>query len=351
MDAIEISGRFVGDDYPPFLIAEVSANHNGSMQMAIDTIAKAAEMGADAVKIQSYTPDTITINSDLPDFKIKSGIWKGKTLYQLYEEAHTPFEWHQDLFDFANKNNIILFSTPFDESATDLLASFNSPAYKIASFEAIDIPLIRYVMTKNRPMFISTGLTNLAEIEQICNVMNDVPELPWVLLHCTSGYPTPVVEANVSTMVDMRQRFGVRVGLSDHTIGSEVAIAATVLGAAVIEKHFIIDRAMGGPDASFSMEPQEWKILCEQCRTAWEAIGKVTYERQASEQQNLKFRRSIYVVNPIKKGDLFTKENIRSIRPGYGLEPIHMPDVLGAVALQDLPFGTALKWEHVQKQS
>jgi N-acetylneuraminate synthase len=307
-----------------------------------------AATGTDAIKIQSYTPDTITIDHDGPGFRIEGGLWDGRTLYDLYGEAQTPFEWHEPLFRRARELGVTLFSTPFDESAVDLLEELGAPAYKIASFEAIDLPLIAYVAAKRKPMIISTGMANLDEIGEAVRTARENGCDQLALLHCVSSYPAPDEQSNVRTVPDLAERFDVVSGLSDHTFGSVVAVASIALGGCVVEKHFTLRRADGGPDAVFSLEPDEFRALVEDCKRAWRALGKATYDLQGAERGNIVFRRSIYVVRDVAAGNELTKENVRSIRPGYGLPPKHLPEVLGRRAARDLKRGEPLKFEDVR---
>ena len=343
--SIEIAGRRIGPDFEPYVICELSGNHNRSLERAIRLLEAAAATGADAVKIQSYTPDTITIDHDSPDFRIEGGLWDGRTLYDLYGEAQTPFEWHEALFARARELGVTLFSTPFDESAVDLLEGLGAPAYKIASFEAIDLPLIAYVAAKRKPMIISTGMANLDEIGEAVRTARENGCDQIVLLHCVSSYPAPDGQSNVRTVPDLAERFGVVSGLSDHTFGSAVAVASIALGGCVVEKHFTLARADGGPDAAFSLEPGEFKTLVEDCKRAWTALGKPTYDLQGCERGSIVFRRSIYVVRDIDAGEELTRENVRSIRPGHGLPPKHLPEVLGHKASRDLKRGDPLDWD------
>ena len=344
---VTIAGRPIGPDHEPFIVCELSGNHNGRLDRALELLEAAAATGADAIKIQSYTPDTITIDHDGPGFRIEGGLWDGRTLYDLYGEAQTPFEWHEPLFARARELGVILFSTPFDESAVDLLESLGAPAYKIASFEAIDLPLIAYVAAKRKPMIISTGMANLDEIGAAVRTARESGCDELVLLHCVSSYPAPDEQSNVRTVPDLAQRFGVVSGLSDHTFGSAVAVASIALGACMVEKHFTLRRSDGGPDAAFSLEPAEFTTLVEDCKRAWRALGTATYDLQGCERGNLAFRRSIYVVRDIAAGDELTKENVRSIRPGYGLPPKELPNILGRRAARDLKRGDPLRQEDV----
>lgn len=326
------------------MICELSGNHNGRLERAIELLEAAAATGADAIKIQSYTADTITIDHDGPGFRIEGGLWDGRTLYDLYGEAQTPFEWHAPLFRRARELGVTLFSTPFDESAVDLLEDLRAPAYKIASFEAIDLPLIAYVASKRKPMIISTGMANLEEIGDAVRTARENGCEEIVLLHCVSSYPAPDEQSNVRTVPDLAERFGVVSGLSDHTFGSAVAVASIALGGCVVEKHFTLRRADGGPDSAFSLEPDEFRTLVEDCKRAWRSLGKATYDLQGSEQGSVTYRRSLYVVRDIASGEQLTRENVRSIRPGHGLPPKHLPEVLGRQAARDLKRGEPLDW-------
>lgn len=345
MTTIDIAGRPIGPGHPPFVIAELSANHNGDLDQALRIIDAAVASGADAVKIQTYRPDTITLKSDLPEFQITEGQWAGRTLYDLYEWAHTPWEWHEALFAHAAKRGITLFSSPFDPTAVDLLESLGAPAFKIASFEAIDLPLIRYVAAKGKPIIISTGMADLEEITEAVEAARDGGCQELALLHCVSGYPAPAADYNLATIVDMAAHFGVPVGLSDHTLDNTTAIASVALGSCIIEKHMTLDRAGGGPDDSFSLEPAEFAALCRDARTAWEAVGSINYGRKSSEIGNVKFRRSLYTTQEIAQGDTITAEKVCSIRPGYGLPPRDYDAVLGRRARVPIAGGTALSWE------
>tara|TARA_A100001388_G_scaffold276104_1_gene262984 strand:- start:5975 stop:7027 length:1053 start_codon:yes stop_codon:yes gene_type:complete len=333
---ITINDRKIGLEHYPYIIAEMSANHNGSIENAFKIIEQAKNAGADAIKIQTYTADTLTIDSDLPDFRIDDGLWKGKTLHELYNWAHTPWEWHQDLFSYAKKLGITIFSSPFDNTAVDLLEELKTPAYKIASFEAVDIALIRYVASTGKPMIISTGMANDLEIEEAVNAANEGGCKEIALLHCVSGYPAPASEYNLRTIPDMLKRFNQVTGISDHTLDNTTAISSISLGASIIEKHFTLDRSRGGPDDSFSLEESDLRELCTNSRTAWDSLGKINYLRTSSEESNLKFRRSLYFVKDIKSGEKISNENVRSIRPGYGLSPSKLESILGKVVIEDV---------------
>ncbi|AMG29675.1 pseudaminic acid synthase [Grimontia hollisae] len=342
---ITINGRKIGPEHKPYIIAEMSANHNGSIERAFQTIEMAKRAGADAIKMQSYTADTITLNCDSEAFQIKGGLWDGRTLYDLYQEAHTPFEWHKPLFEKAREVGITLFSTPFDFTAVDLLEDLNVPAYKIASFEAVDLPLIRYVAQTGKPMIISTGMANNEEIAEAVVTARDNGCQQLVLLHCISAYPAPASQSHLRTIPDLAKRFGVISGLSDHTLGTTVSVAAIALGASVIEKHVTLSRNEPGPDATFSLEPDELTTLCKETETAWQALGQAGYQLKDAEKGNVQFRRSLYVVQNIKKGETLTAQNVRSIRPGLGLAPKHFDAVMGKIARHDIPRGTALSWD------
>ncbi len=324
-----IDDRPIGPNHPPYVIAELSANHNGSIDAALRIIDVAADVGADAVKLQTYRADTITLDADGPDFVITGGLWHGKRLYDLYEWAHTPWEWHKTLFDHAAKRGITIFSSPFDRTATDMLEELGAPAYKIASFEAIDLPLIRYVASKGKPMIISTGMADLAEIAEAVEAARAGGGREIALLHCVSGYPAPASDYNLATLGDITQQFGLPVGLSDHTIDNTTAIASVALGACIIEKHLTLDRTGGGPDDSFSLEPSEFATLCKSARTAWESLGTISYARKSSEEGNVRFRRSLYFVKDMAAGEIVTQDCVRSVRPGFGLPPKMLDVILG----------------------
>jgi len=340
---MNISGRTIGLTQPPFVIAELSANHNGSLNRALETITVAKQCGADAVKIQTYTADTMTIDCDLPDFVIKGGLWDGYKLYDLYKWAQTPYEWHKPLFDHAKKEGITLFSTPFDETAVDLLESLNTPAYKIASFELTDLPLIEYVAKTGKPMILSTGMATEEEIHEAVTTAREAGCKELVLLHCISSYPTPMEQAHLRQIPALAKKFKVPVGLSDHTLGTTASVAAVALGACVIEKHFTLSRADKGPDCEFSLEPFELKRLCEEVRAAWTALGSAGFGREKAEERSKVFRRSLYIVQDVKKGEKLTAKNLKRIRPGLGLEAKLYRQVLGQTVKRDLKKGEALK--------
>lgn len=340
----KINGREIGTDFSPYVIAEMSANHNGKLDNALRLIAEAKKAGADAVKLQTYTADTITLNCDSEEFQIHGGLWDGKNLYQLYQEAQMPWEWHAPLFDYARKLGITIFSSPFDRTAVDLLEDLNAPAYKIASFEAIDLPLIKYVASTGKPMIISTGMADAEEIAEAVAAAREGGCRELAILHCVSGYPAPAEDYNLRTIPDMIRQHGLVTGLSDHTLDNTTAIASVVLGASIIEKHFTLDRNGGGPDDSFSLEPAELKALCDGARTAWSALGCVNYGRKSSEQGNVKFRRSLYFVKDLKAGDIITEDAIRSVRPGFGLPPKMFNQIVGKVVIRDVLARTAVAW-------
>ncbi len=348
MKTIEIDGHKIGPEHPPYIIAELSANHNGKLESALRVIDMAKAQGAQAVKIQTYTADTMTIDSEKEDFQIKGGLWDGYSLYRLYQEAHTPYEWHKHIFEQARKVGITCFSTPFDETAVDLLEDLNVQAYKIASFEAIDLPLIRYVAQTRKPMIISTGMANLEEIGEAVETARNAGCEDLVLLHCISGYPAPIDQSNLLTIPDLGKKFDIIPGLSDHTMGTAVSVAGVALGACVIEKHVTMSRDDKGPDSEFSLEPHELGKLCCDAHIAWSALGTAGYERKPAEEANLRFRRSIYAVADMKAGEPFTEKNIRRIRPGFGLPPKHFDEIMGKFAKVDIERGTPLSWDLVE---
>ncbi|RXE48149.1 pseudaminic acid synthase [Chromohalobacter israelensis] len=345
---IEIAGRRIASDQPPYIIAELSANHNGKLETALRIIEEAKKAGADAIKLQTYRPDTITLDCDSEDFKIHGGLWDGRTLYELYEEAHMPWEWHKPLFEHAKKLGITIFSSPFDTTAVDLLEELGASAYKIASFEAIDLPLIEYVARTGKPMIISTGMADAEEIQEAIDAAKGAGCRELAILQCVSGYPAPAEDYNLRTIPDMIDRFGLVTGLSDHTLDNTTAITSVALGASLIEKHFTLDRNGGGPDDSFSLEPKELSSLCKDSKTAWKALGSVDYGRKSSESGNVQFRRSLYVVKEIPKGDAISADSIRSVRPGFGLSPKFKKIVTGKLAKRSLSYGEPLKWDDLE---
>ena len=327
--SITIEGQRIAVDGPPYVIAEMSANHNGNIETAFKIIEAAKQAGADAVKLQTYRPDTITLNCDSEDFRIRGGLWDGRTLYELYQEAHMPWEWHAPLFAHARELGITIFSSPFDNTAVDLLEDLNAPAYKIASFEAVDPALIKYVASTGKPMIISTGMADVQEIQEAIDAAREGGCKELAILHCVSGYPAPAADYNLRTIPDMIKRFGLVTGLSDHTLDNTTAITSVAMGASIIEKHFTLDRSGGGPDDIFSLEPADLAALCRDCKTAWQALGKVDYGRQSSELSNVKFRRSLYFVKDLKAGDVITADAVRSVRPGFGAAPKDLDHIIG----------------------
>ncbi|MAE21966.1 MAG: pseudaminic acid synthase [Pseudomonas sp.] len=345
MKEITIDNYKIGKGHKPYIIAELSANHNGSLAKALQTIEEAAKCGADAIKLQTYTPDTMTIDCDAKDFQISGGLWDGYKLYDLYKWAQTPFEWHEAMFKKARELGITVFSTPFDETAVDLLEELNTPAYKIASFEVTDLPLLKKIAQTGKPIIMSTGMANLEEIEDAVRTIKENGCKELVVLHCISSYPSPIDQANLATIPDIASKFDCLSGLSDHTMGTVVSVASIALGACVIEKHFTLDRNDKGPDSEFSLEPHELKKLCEETKAAWQAIGEAGYERKPAEKENVKFRRSIYFVKDIKTGEKITEEHIKRIRPGFGLAPKHFEELLGKTVKADIKRGTATSWD------
>jgi len=348
-EELTIAGRKIGEQYSPYIIAEMSANHNGDMDAALKIIEEAKRAGADAVKIQTYTADSITLKSNLPDFQISDGLWGGRTLYELYEWAHTPWAWHKPLFEHARKHDITIFSSPFDNTAVDLLEDLNAPAYKIASFEAVDLPLIKYVANTGKPMIISTGMADAEEIGEAIEAAREGGCKELAILHCVSGYPASPEDYNLRTIKDMRERFGLVTGLSDHTLDNTTAIASVVMGSSIIEKHFTLDRNGGGPDDSFSMEPSDLTALCRDAKTAWSALGKVDYGMKSSEQANIKFRRSLYFVKALKAGDVITANAVRSVRPGYGIAPKFVEHVVGKKVVRNIPKNSPVCFDDLER--
>lgn len=342
---ITISDVKIGRDFPPYIIAEMSANHGGSIEKAFDIIQKAKLSGANAVKIQTYKPDTITLKSKKPDFMINSGLWKGQSLYELYEKAHTPWSWHKDLFAYAEDIGITLFSSPFDLSAVDLLEDLNAPAYKIASFEVIDLPLIRYVASTGKPLIISTGMANFDEINEAIETANSAGCSQIAILHCVSGYPAPSHEYNLSIIPDMISKFDLVTGLSDHTLDNLTAICSIGLGASIVEKHFTLNRNGGGADDSFSLEPSQLLQLCEDTKQAWLSLGKIDYNLKECEKDNVKFRRSLYFIENLKKGQVLNEKSIKSVRPGYGISPKYFDELIGRKLQKDINSNSPVTWD------
>lgn len=349
-EQFEIDGTMIGEGCKPYIIAELSANHNGSIETAKATILAAKKSGANAIKLQTYTADTMTIDCDNDEFMIKGGLWDGYKLYDLYDWAHTPYEWHQELFDYAKEVGITIFSTPFDQTAIDLLESLNTPAYKIASFEIVDLPLIEAIAKTGKPIIMSTGMASEQEIADAIEVIQGAGIEELAILHCISSYPTPIEQTNLLTMQDIANKHRVVAGLSDHTLGNIAAITATALGAQVIEKHFILSRDDKGPDSEFSIEPQELSALCRDTQHAWLSLGKVNYERTESEKENLKYRRSLYFVKGLAAGTTITREHIRSIRPANGAEPKYFSSIIGCKVTESVAFGTPVSKTHIQEQ-
>lgn len=340
-----IDGRKIGHNEPPYIIAELSANHNGNLERALQTIDAAQRCGAHAIKLQTYSADTMTIDCDRPEFMIKGGLWDGYKLHDLYKWAQTPFEWHPAIFEHARKRGITIFSTPFDETAVDLLESLNAPAYKIASFEVTDLPLIRYVAATGKPIIMSTGMANEREIEEAVDAARSAGAKDLVLLHCISSYPAPMNQANLRQMAELERRFDTIPGLSDHTMGTTASVAAVALGACLIEKHFTLSRADKGPDSEFSLEPEELKRLCSDAYDAWSALGKTGYQRQQAEEGNKIFRRSVYFVKDVAAGAHVSASDIRRIRPGLGLAPKHFDDIVGKKLKVAVSRGTPTSWD------
>ena len=346
---LKIGNKSIGNDHPVFIIAELSANHLQNFDLAVDTIKYIKESGADAVKLQTYTPDTITINSDSKYFQIDQGtLWDGKTLYQLYQEAYTPWEWQPKLKDIAEELGLIFFSSPFDRTAVDFLEEMNVPAYKVASFEINDIPLIEYIALKGKPVIISTGIATLADIEEAVNACKKMGNDQIALLKCTSAYPAPLEESNLRTIQNLADTFSTVVGLSDHTLGIYASIASVALGAKIIEKHFILNRKLGGPDAVFSMEPDEFRSMVDAVRDVEKALGSVNYDLTEKTMKSRKFSRSLFAVEDIKTGESLTEENVKSIRPGFGLHTRYYGQIIGKKARTDIKRGTPLDWDLIE---
>jgi len=346
---INIAGRKIGPGHPPFIIAEMSGNHNQSLDRALSIVEAAAKAGAHAVKLQTYTADTMTLDIAEKEFFINDpdSLWNGKSLYELYKVAYTPWEWHKPIFERCSELGLIYLSTPFDETAVDFLEELNVPCYKIASFENTDIPLIRKVAATGKPMIISTGMATIAELDEIVHTAREAGCRDLILLKCTSSYPATPGNTNILTIPHMAKMFDCQVGLSDHTMGIGAAVASIALGATMIEKHFTLSRADGGVDSAFSMEPDEMHALVAETERAWQALGKISYGPTEKEKKSLTFRRSLYIVQDMKKGDILTKENLRAIRPGLGLTPKYYVTLLGKRVNRDVTRGTAVNWELV----
>ena len=345
MRDFQISNKCVGTEHPPFIIAELSANHKGDIELVKKLMEVATDCGADAIKIQSYNADTMTIKSHNSDFIVKHGVWKGRSLYELYEKAQTPFKWHKELFSFAKKKNIILFSTPFDESAVELLTKVGVPAFKISSFENTDVGLIKNVVARNKPVLISTGMAEKNEIKKVVETVRQGGCEELLLFHCISSYPTPLASSKLNMIKMLSNEFNVLTGLSDHTLGNEAAIAAITLGAVAIEKHFTLDRSLGGEDSSFSVEPKEFTDLVKASKEVWRSLRDETWERSSEEIEYKKFRRSIYFVKSINRGDRLTKENVRKIRPGYGLPAEFFEEIIGKRVKRNVLAGERVSWD------
>lgn len=347
---IIINGRSIGTGKKPYLIAELSGNHQGDIRRALKLVDAAADAGADAIKLQTYTADTMTLKVDRPEFMIDGGPWKGKSLYELYEEASTPWDWHEEIFAKAKNRNIDCFSSPFDASAVDFLDNLSVPAFKIASFEMVDLSLIKKAASKNKPIIMSTGIADFKEIQDACNVVKNYSSAGLALLHCISEYPANPSEMKLRTIPGLINSFNVPVGLSDHSLGCSVAIASIALGSAIVEKHITLERKSGGVDASFSLEPLEFKELVEKCNQVYEALGEKYDKKNLSKKSNHLYRRSIYVVKNIRKGEFFSEDNVRSIRPGLGLAPKYLENVLGKMASRSISRGEPLTWQMVIKE-
>jgi N-acetylneuraminate synthase len=342
-----INGREISRSSRPYVIAEVSANHNGSLQRALETIKAAKEAGVDAVKIQTYTPETMTIPSSKEDFLIKDGLWKDRTLFDLYGEAYTPYEWHDEIFTYARKIGVTLFSSPFDETAVDLLEKLDTPAYKVASFELVDLPLIEYIAKKKKPMLMSTGMASLEEVGDAIETARSNGCNQLAIFHCISSYPAPIDQANINNIPFLRKEFGVEVGLSDHTLGNVASIVATTVGASLVEKHFTLDRSEGGVDSAFSLEPDEMKELVKVTSDAFSALGNGDFKRSKAETENMIFRRSLYFVEDLKKGEVIASQHIRRIRPGFGLSPKYLPEIIGSTMKEDVTRGDRVTFEKI----
>lgn len=347
--SIQVGNRMIGEQYPAFIIGEISANHNGNIENAVKLIKAAKEAGVDAIKLQTYTADTITIDSNNEYFQIKQGtLWDGRTLHNLYQEAYMPWEWQPKLKKIAEEEGLICFSSPFDKTAVDFLEDMKVPAYKVASFEITDIPLIEYMASKGKPMIIATGIATICDIKLAIDACKRVGNNQIILLKCTSAYPAPLEEVNLKTIANIKETFNVISGLSDHTLGIEVPIAAVALGAKVVEKHITLSRADGGPDAEFSLEPDELKNMVQSIRNIEKAIGKISYDLTEKQQKSREFSRSLFIVKDMKKGETFTEHNVKSIRPGFGMHPRYINDILGKTAIKDLLKGTPMQWNYIK---
>jgi len=350
MNKFKIADRLIGSDYPPFIIAEMSGNHNQSLEQALKIVDAVAETNCHALKIQTYTPDTMTLDLDEREFYISdpNSLWNGSSLYKLYAKAYTPWEWHKPIFDRAKDHGLIVFSTPFDDSSVDFLEELDVPCYKISSFENTDLGLIRKVASTKKPLIISTGMASISELDETVKVARESGCEDLILLKCTSTYPADATNTNILTIPHMKNLFNCQVGLSDHTLGVGVAVASVALGATVIEKHFTLNRAEGGVDSSFSIEPLEMKKLVEETERAWKSIGRVFYGPTNAEVKSLQFRRSLYIIKDLKAGDILSKNNLRSIRPGFGLPPKYLDIFIGRIVCKDVPAGTALSWDLIK---
>lgn len=347
---IVINKKEIGENFPPYVIAEMSANHNGKIENAFKLIDIAKQSGADAVKMQTYTADTLTINSTSEDFMIRGGLWDGKSLHQLYREAFTPWEWHSELFKYAKDQDITIFSSPFDFSAVDFLEDLEAPAYKIASFEAVDLPLIKYAASTGKPIIISTGMISKEEITEAVDAAYSVGCTELALLHCVSSYPASPIDYNLNTLNDIKDSFACVIGLSDHTISNTTAISSIAMGASIIEKHFTLDRNGGGPDDSFSLEPNDLRHLCLESKVSWRSLGGVDYGLKEGERPNKKFQRSLYFMKSMKKGDTIIEGDVRSIRPGFGLPPKYLDQVIGNKLDADVDYGMPVMTEHLKNK-
>ncbi|MDC1075684.1 pseudaminic acid synthase [Litorivicinus sp.] len=349
--SFKIDGRLIGPNQPPYIVAELSGNHNGSIERAFDTIDAAKRCGADAIKLQTYTANTMTIDCDTPDFMIKGGLWDGYKLYDLYKWAETPYEWHNALFAHARQAGITVFSTPFDETAVDLLETLNTPAYKIASFEVVDLPLIRYVANTGKPIIMSTGMASEDEIDEAVTTAYEAGCRDLLLLHCVSSYPAPMDKSNLRQIAELANRFSVLTGLSDHTLGNTASVVSIAMGACLIEKHFTLRRLDKGPDSEFSLEPAEFERLCIDSRDAWMALGRVSYERQKAEEGSMVFRRSLYFVKDLLAGHVLEPGDVRRIRPGHGLPPKYASAILGKTLVETVCAGEPVNWKHFDPNS